>query len=218
MCSRLGQAQVRQPVALSVLSLSFWKRLQEQAGAVGAGRVLPSHRRITMTKAGLNILQQTPRLPSSIRLKIWQPASPAPVSYLLRQRNRNKYILGPVVVFHGITFLSRGFLPASHHCNSPVSTFGSSNAAVPLVAHNTDTNFLINSSLPKTLQGGMASFHNVKMSMFVACRGQIYSEPEPSSLFHTFKFKGNSVLLWKTRPRSCNKADTDTSITMDAKL
>lgn len=111
------------------------------------------------------------------------------------------------------------YLQDFSHCNSPVSTFSNSNAAVPLVAHNNkDVNLLINSSLPKTLQGGMASFHNVKMSMFVACRGQIYSEPAPSSLFHTFKFKGNSVLLWKTRPRSCNKADTDMSITTDAKL
>lgn len=81
-----------------------------------------------------------------------------------------------------------------------------------------DINFLTNSSLPKTLQGEMSSFHNVKIWMVVACRGQIYSEPEPSRLFHTFKFKGNSVLLWKTWLRSCNKADTDMPITMDAKL
>lgn len=140
------------------------------------------------------------------------------ISYLVRQRNRTKYILGAFAVFHGIAFLSIGFLPALHHCNTPVSTFSSSNAAVPLVAHNKDMNFLINSSPPRTLEGGMTSFYNVKMSMFVARRGQIYSKSEPSSMFHTFKFKGNSVLLWKTQPRSCNKADTDLSITMDEKL
>lgn len=85
-----------------------------------------------------------------------------------------------------------------------------------MVAPNKVMNFLINFSLPKTLQGGLAGFYRAKMSMFVACWGRIYSQPEPSSLFHTFPFQGNSVLLWKAHPRRCNSADTDLSITREA--
>lgn len=64
----------------------------------------------------------------------------------------------------------------------------------------------------------MVNFCDVKIPMFVACKDQIYSKPQPSSLFHTFKFKGNSVFHWKRRPRSCNKADTETSISADVEL
>lgn len=58
----------------------------------------------------------------------------------------------------------------------------------------------------------MVNFYDVKISMFVACKAQICSEPQPGSLFHTFTFKGNSVFLWKRQPRSCNEAGTDMSI------
>ena len=216
MCFRLGQLHVQRPVSLPFSKQSEWE--QEKTTAVAGSVCCPGTASLSWQR---KVWTSFSKHDGSLLASDWKSGNECLqllISYLLRQTNRIKYILGPFAVFHGIAFLSIGFLPALHHCNSPGSTFSSPNAAVPLVAHNKDMNFLINSSLPKTLQGGMASFYNVKMSMFVACRGQIYSKPEPSSLFHTFKFKGNNVLLWKTRPRSCNKADTDMSITTDAKL
>lgn len=84
-------------------------------------------------------------------------------------------------------------------------------------AHSKDSNLLSNSPL-KMLLGGMVNFRDVKIPVFVARKDQICSEPQPSSLFHTFKFKGNRVFHWKKQPRSCNKADTETSISADVEL
>lgn len=126
------------------------------------------------------------------------------MSYLLRQRSRIKLILDTSAVFHGIVFLSIGFLPVLHHCNGPGSTFSSSDAAVPLVPCNKDMNFLISSPLPKTPQGGMASMYHVKMSRSVACRGQIYS-PSQTACFTPSNLRGTVFSSGKGGPEDAIK-------------
>lgn len=152
MCFRLGQPHVQRPVSLCFSKQSEWE--QEKTTAVAGSVCCPGTASLSWQR---EVWTSFSKHDGSLLASDWKSGNERlqlPISYLLRQRNRIKYILGPSAVFHGIACLSIGLLSASHHCHSPGFTCSSSNAAVPLVAHNEGMNFLINSSSPKHYKAG----------------------------------------------------------------